>query len=377
MTVRIRYAALNEYKCISEFLDTYWAKDHVYVRLPHLFDWTFRRSSLWEEDGYSIAIAESDHEIIGMLGGIPFMFNNLGQVSRGIWLVNYIVRQDYRRGVFALRLLELFRRPPHHTVISFGVNPSIIPFFRALGAQISLEMPRHVAVLPTAVERMAVLLTKAYPDWPAHRAYALAYAFRLTDLPEYCADFSNVLPLSWNQHDWPRIAAKTVGAARDLDYLTWRYRQHPCFDYRFITVSEGKDTGLAVWRLETIREAMPLGITEADRIGRLVEFLPVSSANAQNLLSVFWRQLQEADAIGADFYGYHSEICSWLGDAGFHGVDGHPDGRAIPSRFQPLDGRGGSIQSAVFVGDGVPSGSIEQNSFWYWTKSDSDQDRPN
>lgn len=292
-------------------------------------------------------------------------------------MVNYMVRSDYRRGPVALRLLNLFRRPPYHTVIAFGNDPSVVPFYRGLRAQILSEMPRHVAVLPSAVERMTVLLRIAYPDWPVHRAYALAHALRLPDLPGPCRYSVSSLPSTWNQNDWPRIAARTVGAARDLSYLIRRYQQHPCFNYRFILVSEGKDTGLAVWRLETIRHVTPLGVEEVDRIGRLVEFLPVSRENARSLLSVLWRQLEEADAIGADFYGYHGQVGSWLSDAGFHGVEGHPDGQAIPSRFQPLDGRGGSMRSAIFMQDGIPTCSTDHSSLWYWTKSDSDQDRPN
>ena len=33
MTVEFRFAKFSEYQRISQFLDTYWAKDHAYVRL--------------------------------------------------------------------------------------------------------------------------------------------------------------------------------------------------------------------------------------------------------------------------------------------------------------------------------------------------------
>ena len=67
--------------------------------------------------------------------------------------------------------------------------------------------------------------------------------------------------LYWDEKDWPNSshAAQTIGAARDTDFLTWRYKNHPDFDYKFLIVPEGKRTGLAVWRLETIRTETPHG----------------------------------------------------------------------------------------------------------------------
>jgi len=43
MTVEFRYARFGEDSRIREFLDEYWARNHVYVRMPRLFDWTFGR----------------------------------------------------------------------------------------------------------------------------------------------------------------------------------------------------------------------------------------------------------------------------------------------------------------------------------------------
>lgn len=376
MTVEFRYARHDEYPRISQFLDVYWAKNHVYVRLPQLFEWTFGRKNLWEHDGYSFALAEDKGEIVGILGGIPFVFNCLGRKSHAVWIVNYMVRSDYRRGPTALRLLDMFRRPSG-TVISFGNNSAVEPFYRALHARILSDIPRHFVILPEAVGRMANLLRMTYPDWSADRAEELARVFQLADLSQVSVRSPNALPSSWDQHDWRRFASQTIGAVRDADYLTWRYKKHPCFPYRFITAPEGDLTGLAVWRLETIRRATPQGLDEVDQLGRLVEFLPASRTNAKDLLSLLWRELAEAGALGADYYGYYGETRMWLHEFGFLGTDSHPDGQAIPARFQPLQSKGGSILSAVFVQDEVPMCSADSQCVWYWTKSDSDQDRPN
>jgi hypothetical protein len=377
VTIEFRYATFGEYHRISKFLDEHWAKDHVYVRMPRLFEWTFDRNGLWDQEGYSFALAEDKGEIVGILGGIPFVFNCLGWASRAIWLANYMVRPDYRRGPTAMRLLSMFRRSPYDAVVAFGVASTAVSFYRLLRWQVLEDIPRHFAILPDTGARTVNLLHLAHPDWEVERAEALARFFRLVDFPKTSVQGAKTLPLSWNDYDWLQIASRTVGAARDLAYLTWRYLEHPCFAYRFIAVPEGNRTGLAVWRLETIHCATPHGREEVDRIGRLVEFLPVSRHNAKDLLSLFWHELYEANAFGADYYGYHGESGAWLREFGFQSIESYPDGHAIPSRFQPLESKGGRILSAVFVQDKVPTCSVDPHCVWYWTKSDADQDRPN
>jgi hypothetical protein len=345
--------------------------------MPELFEWTFGRKSLWDRDAYSFAFAEDRGSIVGILGGIPFLFNCHGSESHGVWLVNFMLTPEYRRGAAALQLLNMFKRPPYGTIIAFGNDPRVAPLYRAMGARILPEMPRHIVVLPGATERMAALLCHTYPDWPRARAERLARAFSLQTVTCEGAEPSPWLPLTWDRCDWPRIAGVTVGAARNVDYLRWRYVQHPRFEYRFIAVREGNRTGLLVWRLETIRRVTPEGLRDLDRIGRVVEWLPTSVRNARDLLSALLQALVEADAIAADYYAYHGQTRAWLGEIGFHDVASDGDGRAVPSRFQPLDARGGDIQSAVFAGRDVPPCTTDLNCLWHWTKSDSDQDRPN
>jgi Acetyltransferase (GNAT) domain len=377
MTVVFRYAEYGEYHKISEFLQAYWAKDHIYVRVPQLFEWTFRRSTLWDQESYSFALAEDQGEVVGILGGIPFEFNACGRALRAIWLANYMLRPDHRKGALAVRLLGMFRRSPYDVVVAFGITPAVIPFYRLLRWQVLEHIPRHFLALPSAEARLVHLLRLTYPDWPMHRAEAISKFFSLDDLPRTSGVSLKILPPHWNDCDWPRIASQTIGAARNVDYLSWRYQHHPCFDYSFITIPEGGRTGLIVWRLETIHHATPQGPEAVDRIGRLVEFLPVSRHNALDLFSSFVDELCHADTLGADYYGYHSQIGRWLEQLGFRRVADHADGHAIPSRFQPLEAKGGQITSAVYIPIDVPSCVVDPQCIWYWTKSDADQDRPN
>ncbi len=376
MAVTFRYANFDEYPPIASFLDEYWAKDHIYVRDKALFDWTFDREGLWDENGYSFALALDGSELVGILGGIPFRFNSFGKTSRGVWIANYVIRPDHRRGSAALQLLSMFRKPSMHAVIAFGINPTTSSIYRVLRGEVLPYIPRHVAVFPQAAERMINLVRLACPDWTREQAHDLTEPFCLNTLPDVTSGHGCALPANWNDVDWPAIAGRTIGAARDSDYLTWRYLKHPRFEYRFLTVPEGERTGLLVWRLETIRRATPQGREDVDQIARILELLPVSPDNAHKLLAIGLREMCSSGAMGADFYGFHGETNEALERAGFINTAMHSQGDKIPSRFQPLDGKGGGILSAMFLQE-TTRGFRDAACPWYWTKSDSDQERPN
>jgi GNAT superfamily N-acetyltransferase len=137
MSLEVRYAQLDDYPRLSAFLDTYWAKDHVYVRQRSLFDWTFGRRDVWAHDGYSFALAEDHGEVVGILGGVPFVMNCFGRTSPGVWLANYMVCPDYRRGALAVRLLNMFRQPLFTVTIAFGVSMAAVPLYTALRARVT------------------------------------------------------------------------------------------------------------------------------------------------------------------------------------------------------------------------------------------------
>ena len=377
MSVTFRFARVGEYQRISDFLDQYWAKAHIYCRNAKLFDWTFRRSGHWDPEQYSVSLGEDGDQLIGILGGIPFSFNHYGKICPSVWIVNYVIRPDYRKGASALQLLSTFRRPEFDPVIAYGINPATTAIYKVLRGRVLPPIPRSIVLLPEAKDRFAEILHVAYPLWTRDQIEESSAAFIPETLPDEDAPVGREIPAEWNTNEWPEIAKTTVGAARDLDFLTWRYKNHPVFEYRFLSIREGERSGLLVWRLETIRKQIDAGREDMDRIGRLVEFLPVSQSNAKQLVSAFVKELRATDAVGADFYGFHGETRQWLSECGFISTATRTDGNAIPSRFQPLDGKGGEILSAMFLRDPLPECNTALDCPWYWTKADSDQDRPN
>lgn len=376
MSIEFRYARSEEYPRISEFINEYWAKDHVYVRNRALFDWTFQRPGYAPPGHLTFALAEDGSDLIGILGGIPFTFNVQGSSRNGVWIVNYAIRPDHRKGAAALKLLSTFRNASYQVVIASGLNPATVAIYKVLRGQVLAETPRHFLVFPGARERAARLISLANPEWDITRSRELASAFEYPMEPESAVRFGSAIPPEWDEMDWPEIASSTTGAVRDAAYLKWRYLDHPNFQYRILTLPEGSRHGLAVWRLETIRQEVGEQRQDFDRIGRVVEFLPASKANGGQLLGGLLAQIQSEGALGADFYSYHGQTRQILADNGFPSVDTHPDGPAIPSRLQPI-AAGGGVLNAMFADPDLPGCGAAYDCTWYWTKSDSDQDRPN
>ena len=389
--VEVDYLARDEYPLAAEFLHRHWAANHVYARSRELFDWTFSRGDPWDRDTYSFAVARENGRMVGILGAIPFWLNAHGIVSRGLWLANWMSLPDQRCAGTGIKLLEAFQRPPFEHLVSFGINLEVARLYRAMRWRLIDDIPRHVLVLPEARDSMAGLLQRADAGRSAAACRALAETFVHGDEAGGTAShekisWENELPADWNERGWARFAPEMIGAARDEAYLRWRYLQHPTFDYQLIVSRRNGRLGLLIWRLETIHrrsedredegESEHADRQVVDRIGRVVEFLPAGEQDARQLLNVLVAQLRHAGALGADYYGLHRGIGEMLERAGFLRTERHPDGTSIPSRFQPLDGRGGVIMSAVSTRRGA-AGPMPGDGDWYWTKSDADQDRPN
>jgi hypothetical protein len=388
MSVTFRYADLAEYPQISRFLNDYWAADHVYCRQEDLYRWAFGRGTPRvgpNEGGPStMAVAENQGELVGILGGMPFVFNQFGESKRGVWITNYVVRPDHRKGSTALQLLSMFRgnsgRGEHDydITVAFGIKPATATIYKVLRGEVLADIPRQLLVFPGASERMAHILALAHPEWEESRRQSLAAAFEMREMPMVSDIVLDQFDLAdWDERNWAILARETVGAARDASFLQWRYFDHPLFSYRTVTVREGSRTGLAIWRMETIHRLVDGAREPVDRIARLVEFLPASDENAKELFAGVLLQAKQAGAFAVDYYGYHGRYGRLLEASGLQRVSQVEDGEWIPTRFQPLDGKGGGIMSAMLVQFATPACAADVACPWYWTKADSDQDRPN
>jgi hypothetical protein len=376
MSSDIRLLGRSEYDRASAFLNAHWQKNHIYCRDRSLFEWTFGQNPYWQDfDNFSVSMANAGDTDIGFLGIIPFSLNYHGKSKPACWLVNWKVRDDCRGTGAGLKLLKVFKDMGFVTV-SFGINDIIARLYRGLGWDLIDNIPRLLWVCPNAMERLRDLCALCGENIALDDLSALTSRTATENPVPHMMTLGDVSDSDWDTKGWTPHAENLTCCAREYRYLKWRYLQHPSFEYRTALLPEGDRIGMAAWRVETIHHRTMDGtIIPVDRIVRLVELLPTSAANMKTLLGKVRSDAIAVDAMAIDFYSYNSTFNAWAEEAGFVVVNRLPFGNALPSRFQPLDNKGGVIPSAVKVGLEPPS--CQSPCDWHWTRADSDQDRPN
>ncbi|MCX7836045.1 MAG: GNAT family N-acetyltransferase [bacterium] len=372
----IRLAKRSEYSIISAFLRQHWADNHIYTRSKPLFDWTFGLPLCEESEEYSFALAFHQGECVGILGAIPFTLNVYGETKPAYWLANWMTTRDQRSTTTGLQLLKQFDRTADQVIISFGINANVARIYRALHWQVLETTPRYLALSPHHQERIRALLAALYPDIPFTMVESMLKFFTIpSDGSKGDVSLEAPIGLSdWDAKGWRFFAPNLIGAARHSAYLKWRYLDHPHFQYHcYFLPFEGR-MGLLVYRIEHFHyrpseQAEPI----SERLLRVVEFLAVSKEQSIQFLQLLQQKLLEHDALGFDMWGFYGKTEQWLNEIGISCTEDFSSYVPFPSRFQPIEPTLTTIMSAFKGVEQIPS----RGSDWYWTKSDSDQDRPN
>jgi GNAT superfamily N-acetyltransferase len=290
--VRIDWLPLERLAVLQRFIDEHWRAGHVLARDPELLRWQHR--SLRDPDRLAILGAEQDGELVGMLGLIEFEACLGERRGRGAWMTNWLVVPE-RRG----------------EGIGAGLVERACAEYEFVGALDANDATRR-ALAGSFVER------------PILR-WALPY-----DL--------NAMPREPEWLDEPASTPETfAGACRDEEFIAWRYRHHPRFEY---TVLEG----FGAYRL-------------VGTVLRVVDFLGDEDL-AERVADAGRRE----GAVYAEFLCHSSFYGAPLEAVGFRRA------RGLPSRFEPLD-LADRPEVSCFWGLG------EANP--YVTAADSDLDRPN
>lgn len=376
MTV-IKLANTEEHNSVSSFIDEHWKKNHAYVKSKSLFDWTFLNNPNWDGGNYSISLALNNGTIDGMLGTIPFELNIYGESFKACWLMNWLLLPKARKGRTGLKLLNIFQKDLGYQTISFGLNDTIARLYSALKWQEMPAMPRMVWVNPNFSRETEIFLGKLYSDTDKKviTQFVQNHATNFKTITKSAQDtFDTVSGKTWDNRGWGKLRVKTIGCSRDSKYLTWRYFEHPIYKYDSIVVDDGINVGLLIWRLDNVSNFTQTNcFGESFQFARIVEFLPNSELNASKLLSSFIHCMKESGVWAVDFYCYNNEIINVISKMGFV-VSKEAAGLQFPNYTQPIS-VGSPIRSAIKLNDSYAS--VSTSGDWYWTKSDSDQDRPN
>jgi GNAT superfamily N-acetyltransferase len=289
--LRIEWLSRKRLAEVQRFIDERWRPGHVLARDEELLCWQHR--SLADPERLAILGAEQDGELVGMLGLIEFEACLGERRGRGAWMTNWLVVPERRGEGIGSALVE-----------------RACSEYELVGALDANQATRD-ALAGSFVERP--ILRWALP-------YNLA-----------------ALPAEPAWLDEPAVPAETfAGACRDEEFIAWRYRNHPRFEYTVLD-------GFAAYRL-------------AGSVLRVVDFL-----GDEELAERVAAEGRRTGAVYAEFLCHFSAYAAPLEAAGFRRA------RGLPSRFEPLDLRPRPDISCFWGYDGD----------LYVTAADSDLDRPN
>lgn len=368
--MEIRFFRINETDQLQQGINSIWAEGHIFAREKSLLKYMFyenpTRYVLADDAHYSFLGAWKDNQLIGMLGVLPFVFNNLGNKEMGCCLTNWIVSPEHRTSGAGLALLNEVQNFNPSVILSLGINENVAKLYKMMRWNVLDDCPRWIGILDK--ERTVKKLLDGNPKplryWEEVKVIEEKSVYKVeidSSLDEHL----------WNEFYWEDFAKKSVGFARDFSFINWRYINNPFYEYKVLTCRDRNDKykGIAIIRIESI--------LETEKIGRVVEFIAAdqdsSVALANSLITI------DKDILFFDFYCF-SSISSWgLEVVGFKKIyKNAQDHFVVPSRFQPLDLKVTSLMVSVFTTPKFKKNmNFIKDDLWYVTKGDSDQDRPN
>ncbi|WP_126428711.1 GNAT family N-acetyltransferase [Brevibacillus marinus] len=370
--MEVRLFRRDETKLLQQSIDDLWAKNHVLSRderlLQHMFYDNPVSQRVFGDTHYGFLGAWQDGKPIGLFGLMAFDVNMKGAKSFGFAPTNWIVPPEYRHtGAGLLLMREMFKWSPS-LVLNLGINPTVASLYGKMGGyQVLPDVPRWIGLVNK--DKTAELLLNG--DRRVLRYYEQIQPIRVQTPYRVVEEFDAE---KWDAFYWSTFAKKSIGFSRDASFLTWRYLQHPTFHYRLFTCQDeqGDYKGLLVFRIESILQGQA-------KIGRIVESMINDQDSAICLANKVVELGNAHDLLFIDFYCF-SSISSWgLESVGFKRVlKSDSDKLVVPTRFQPIDLEITYMMAAMYINRELRKKiSLIEDQYWYVTKGDADQDRPN
>lgn len=336
MKYNISVATKSDIQAIMDFIKKYWGENHILAIDSDIF--SFQYQNQLDKNLVNFIVAKDvEGTIKAILGFIP---SELTSSSPDIFAALWKVADDVKSPMLGLKLLNYLRRKFDSSLFStLGLNETSSSIYRLM--KFNVDTLAHFVLLnPTIDDYKIAKVTKGL-----NQPESLDARFSV----KYVTD-TEVL----NTFDFP----ENIRPKKDLDYLHYRYFNHPVYTYEILGIYEG-DSLLSFWigREQKMNGRVCL---------RLVDYFGPDNHIAQCGSSL-------NDFLIEQNYEYIDFMCIGIDKvhlikAGFEMLD-HEDNRLIvPDYFSPY------VQKNVPMMYAVDSENMDNVRLF---KGDGDQDRPN
>ena len=323
----IRFAKTEDIPAIMCFIHEYWRKNHIMSRDKKLFEFQHK----WGDE-VSFVISETDGNITGILGYIPYGESNR-DITLAIWKT--IKTEDVMQGIKIF--LFLCKNGDVHTVSAPGINPNLIYTYKYLGFYTG-KMVQWYRLRKMSQYSIAVVKNA---DIPTVASCNNATIYQIHSFQQAKEEF-----------DIEQCLIRKRQLYKSLDYLKRRYFDHPTYKYIKYGIEYEDKKLLLVLRIQTCNNSAILRVI--DCIGDHVIF-PYFTTELDRLLA-------EKECEYADCYetGLDEMIFQ---QSGWRRVD--DSGNIMPEYYSPFEQRNIDIYYMSQVDNVI------------LFKGDGDMDRPN
>ena len=329
--IKISFATVNDIEYIMKFIDEYWKKGHILATNRQMFEWQYRKG-----DDVHFVMAKNKEGIKGILGYVPYGEGSQKNIALALWKT--ISSDKPFLGVELLQYLDAEQE--NAGIVCPGINMrTTAKLYRLVGMHVD-KMTQWYRLGRQRNFVIGKIVNNHIPQVENMREYVLTKY----DTPEQmlrCFDFEsykNSAPVPY----------------KSQEYLTWRYFNHPVYQYDVYGICRKNDVAEAIIVLRTQTYENSSVIRFVDYIGSL-EVLPSVTNLLDDLLEV-----QKAEYIDIYEAGVSEQL---LIRGGWTKVE--TSGNIIPNYFAPFE------QSNV----DIYYSTANKNAILF--RGDGDQDRPN
>jgi len=202
----IRFAKREDIPKIMEFIDEHWRKNHIMGRDRKLFDF----QHCWEDE-VSFVLSETDGDLTGILGYIPYDKSNR-DVTLAIW--KSLKTTETMQGI---KLLTYLRdKGDINRLSAVGVNPKTISIYKFLGFTTG-KMKQWYRLRPLQDYRIAKVVDSTIPDYLKNGKMTE----RILDGFEQVA----------NEFGIEDCLIRGEQLYKSMEFVERRYFNHPTFQY--------------------------------------------------------------------------------------------------------------------------------------------------
>ena len=308
-----------------------------------------------------VAINETTGDIAAIMGLNPRPYYLDESLKKGAELTTWVSHPELKGKGVAPKLISYIQEN-YDIFFGMGISTDALPVYLRLGAKYLASIPRYFRILNLqAAERIASVR-------PLGKKLV-----KLTLTTKF-ENFLNLHPCSQEniQSAWKMHRALYNSFSRSDEYLTWRYREHPYFDYQLFSIStqEGDQSRCTV---VVLRETMLSG-KESESIVHIADV--IGEFNLEVLAAIEDHvKLSYAYAIAIDIYSASEKIQSVLRDADWFSCLDHRSFIELPHLFSPLEIRDPATTSLIYWASFGFKSLANMNNM-YIAKSDCDLDRP-